>query len=131
MKGRRSSMHSKQLQAYQTVEKATLPAREIEANVLTRAALKLKNCQKDWDSQERGLKLDEALKFNQRIWSIFQAEVGNPTNPLPTKLKLDFLRLSAFVDKRIFEVMAQPAAEKLSILIAINENVAAGLRQST
>ena len=124
-------MHSKQLQAYQSVEKATLPPREMEANVLTRAALKLKNCQKDWDSQERKLKLDEALKFNQRIWSIFQAEVGNPANPLPTKLKLDFLRLSAFVDKRIFEVMAQPAVEKLSILIAINENIAAGLRQST
>ena len=124
-------MYSKQLQAYQSVEKATLPAREMEANVLTRAALKLKNCQKDWDSQEREIKLDEALKFNQRVWSIFQAEVGNPANPLPTKLKLDFLRLSAFVDKRIFEVMAQPAVEKLSILIAINENIAAGLRQST
>ncbi len=131
MKERRSNMHSKQLQAYQSVEKATLPPREMEANVLKRAALKLKNCQKDSDSQERKLKLDEALKFNQRIWSIFQAEVGNPANPLPTKLKLDFLRLSAFVDKRIFEVMAQPAVEKLSILIAINENIAAGLRQST
>ena len=130
MKERRSNMHSKQLQAYQSVEKVTLPAREMEANVLTRAALKLKNCQKDWDSQEREIKLDEALKFNQRVWSIFQAEVGNPTNPLPTKLKLDFLRLSAFVDKRIFEVMAQPTVEKLSILIAINENIAAGLRQS-
>ncbi|MDJ0819390.1 MAG: flagellar biosynthesis regulator FlaF [Desulfobacterales bacterium] len=124
-------MQSKQLQAYQTVEKATLPPREIEAQVLTRAARKLKECQKGWDAGDRVLKLDEALKFNQRIWSIFQAEVGNPKNPLPTKLKINFLRLSAFVDKRIFEIIAHPAAEKLSILITINENIAAGLRDAT
>ena len=123
-------MHSKPLQAYQTVEKATLPGREIEATVLTQAALKLKDCQKCWDAESRAAKLDEALKFNQRIWSILQAEVGNSDNPLPTELKIDFLRLSAFVDRRIFEVMAHPAPEKLSIIIAINQNIAAGLRNS-
>jgi len=123
-------MHSKRLQAYQTVEKATLPGREIEARVLTQAALKLKECRRNWDAEDREAKLDHALRFNQRIWSIFQSEVGNPNNSLPTKLKIDFLRLSAFVDKRIFEIMAHPTPEKLSIIIAINENIAAGLRNS-
>ena len=123
-------MHSKPLQAYQTVEKATLPGREIEATVLTRAALKLQECQRCWDAENRATKLDEALKFNQRIWSILQAEVGNSDNPLPTELKIDFLRLSAFVDRRIFEIIAHPTSEKLSIIIAINHNIAAGLRNS-
>jgi hypothetical protein len=34
------------------------------------------------------------------------------------------------VDKRIFEVMTGPVAEKLNIIININLNLAAGLRNS-
>jgi flagellar protein FlaF len=49
-------------------------------------------------------------------------------NPLPKKLKVDILSLSAFIDRRIFEIMAQPAPEKLKIIIDINNNIAAGLR---
>ena len=73
-------------------------------------------------------KLDAALKYNQRVWSIFQAELEKPENPLPNTLKVDLLRLSAFIDKRMFEIMAYPSPEKLTILININHNIAAGLR---
>jgi flagellar protein FlaF len=51
-------------------------------------------------------------------------------NPLPHHVRDCVLRLSAFVDQRIFEVLAFPAAEKLDILIAINTNIAAGLKAS-
>jgi len=37
------------------------------------------------------------------------------------------LRLSAFVDKRTFQVMAEPSPDKLQALIDINRNIAAGL----
>jgi len=43
-------------------------------------------------------------------------------------LREDILNLSLFVDKRFFEVMAYPSPEKLSIVIDINFNMAAGLR---
>lgn len=122
-------MYSNPLQAYQTVEKKTLSGRETEARILTQAALTLKECQKNWDAPDRKARLDEALSFNQRIWSIFQAELTKPDNPLPKKLRMDLLRLSGFVDKRIFEVQARPAPEKLTIIIDINNNIAAGLRQ--
>ena len=46
------------------------------------------------------------------------------------KLKENVLSLSAFIDKRIFEVMAFPSPEKLNIIININQNIAAGLRDS-
>jgi flagellar protein FlaF len=36
--------------------------------------------------------------------------------------------LSVFIDKRIFEIMAMPSPEKLTAIIEINRNVAAGLR---
>ena len=121
-------MYSNPLQAYQSVEKATLPGRELEANVLTQAARKLRHCQDNWEKNDRNEKLDEALKYNQRIWSIFQTELASPDNPLPVDLKRDLLRLSGFIDKRIFETMARPTPEKLTIIIDINQNIAAGLR---
>lgn len=121
-------MYNNALNAYQAVEKATVSGRETEARVLTQAALKLRTCQKRWDDEDRAALLDEALKYNQRIWSIFQSELGKKDNPLPNHIKRDLLHLSAFIDKRIFEVMAFPEAGKLDIIIRINENIAAGLR---
>lgn len=120
-------MYSNPLNAYQETSKATMSGREIEASVLMRAAKKLKACQDNWDAADRDEQLDIALKFNQRIWTIFQGELGKKENPLPDKLKLDMLHLSRFVDKRIFETMAFPAADKLTVLININNNIAAGL----
>jgi flagellar protein FlaF len=46
------------------------------------------------------------------------------------KLRLDILRLAAYIDRRIFETMAFPSPEKLNIVININNNLAAGLRGS-
>ena len=123
-------MYSSPLQAYETVNKETMPGGEIEAAVLTKAARKLKDCQNSWDANDRDEKLSEALKFNQLVWSIFQEELKNDGNPLSRKLRADLLRLSAFVDRRIFETMADPSPEKLSIVININSNIAAGLREN-
>jgi len=119
------------LKAYETVSKATQSGREIEAAVLTKAAVKLKKCQDNWDANDRDERLDEALRYNQRVWSIFQSELSRDNHELPKKLRLDILRLAAFIDKRIFETMAFPEPEKLDIVIAINNNLAAGLRESS
>jgi flagellar protein FlaF len=121
-------VYSNALHAYKAVEKATVSGRETEARVLAEGALKLRNCQKQWSDAGRRERLDEALKYNQQIWTIFQAELAKADNPMPPAIKLDLLRLSGFIDKRIFDVMGSPAPEKLDILIRINENIAAGLR---
>ncbi len=119
-----------QLHAYNTINKATMSGREIEAAVLTKAAVKLRECQERWDAEDREERLSEALQFNQRIWSIFQGELVKEDHPLPKKVRYDVLRLSAFIDKRILETMASPAPEKLGVVIDINNNIAAGLRGS-
>jgi flagellar protein FlaF len=116
------------LKAYDSVNKATMGGRDIEAEVLTKAALKLKACQESWAENGQSDKLSAALQYNQRIWTIFQAELEKPDNPLPSALKADLLRLIFFVDKRTLETLAYPAPEKLTILININHNIAAGLR---
>jgi len=123
-------VYNNAMQAYQKVDKATMPGRETEARVLTLAALKLKECQNNWANDPKHEQLDAALRFNQQIWSIFQSELVKEDNPLPTNIKQDVLRLGAFVDKRIFETMSFPSPEKLNIIIKINQNLAAGLRGS-
>ena len=118
------------VKSYQTVDKETMSGRETEARVLTQAALKLIDCLKHWDAPDRNSRLDAALKYNQRIWSIFQVEIAKPDNPLPHPIKMNLLHLSRFIDKRIFDTMAFPDAKKLNIIIKINQNIAAGLRGS-
>ena len=122
-------MYSNILKNYQEVEKATLSGRETEARVLTKAAQKLLDCQRRWKGGHFE-ELDAALKFNQKVWSIFQGELSKPENPLPTQVKADLLRLSGFIDRRIFEIMSFPSSDKLDIIIKINQNIAAGLRGS-
>lgn len=121
-------MHAAQLETYRNMQKATLSGRELEAEVLSKAAFKLNFCQDNWNDPKREELLEEALKYNQKIWTLFQAELAKPDNPLPKKLRENLLSLSAFVDKRIFELMSFPTPEKLTAIININLNLAAGLR---
>jgi len=124
-------MFATQVEAYKRTQKSTMSGREIEASVLTQAAVKLLNCQDRWGMEGHNARLDEALRFNQLIWSIFQGEISKPDNPLPKKMREDLLSLSVFIDKRIFEVMAYPESDKITILININLNLAAGLKGSS
>ena len=116
------------LKAYERVNQETMSGREVEAAVLTKAAQKLRECQDNWSAPDTQEKLEKALKFNQRIWSIFQSELSREDHELPKKIRLDILRLAAFIDRRIFETMAQPSPDKLKVVIDINNNLAAGLR---
>jgi len=117
------------MEAYKKVEQETLSGSEVEAAVLIKAADKLEECQESWEGAERETKLDESLKFNQLVWSIFQSELAAEDNPLPRDLRINLLRLSSFIDGRSLDTMAYPASEKLTILININRNIAAGLRE--
>jgi len=130
MNRRYLTVYANPVEAYGVVSKATMSGREVEAAALTKAALKLKECQDNWHAGDRDERLDSALRFNQRIWSVFQVELTREDNPLPKGLKLDLLRLSTFVDRRIFDAMSYPAPEKLTAVISINQNIAAGLRAS-
>ncbi|MDP2787493.1 MAG: flagellar biosynthesis regulator FlaF [Pseudomonadota bacterium] len=121
-------MPANPLEAYRNVEKATLSQRDIEATVLTKAATQLQSLKENWTRENHDAQLEDALNYNQRVWTFFQAELSMEDNPLPEEIKRNLLSLSVFVDRRSFEVLAYPAPEKLDVLININLNVAAGLR---
>lgn len=124
-------MQQNPVNAYTAIQKENMSGRELEASVLSRAGLMLKGVKDNWGAPDRDQKLLEAVKFNQKVWSFFQAELSDPENPLPVNLREDILNLSIFIDKRLFEVMAFPDPEKLAIVIDIDFNIAAGLRTNT
>ena len=124
-------MQQQSVNAYTSIQKEALSGRELEASVLSRAGLMLKSVKDNWGAPDRDQKLLEAVKFNQKVWSFFQAELTDPENPLPKNLREDILNLSIFIDKRLFEVLAFPDPEKLAIVIDIDFNIAAGLRTNS
>ena len=118
------------INSYQSVQKKTMSGRETEARVLTKAALKLKECQENWDLETRRTELEEAFEYNHQIWSIFQAELTKPHHPMDKELRQNILNLSVFVEGRIYETRAYPEPEKLTAIININNGLATGLRTS-
>jgi flagellar protein FlaF len=84
-------------------------------------------CQERWNEPKRFEMLDEALRYNQHLWTLFQIELADHENPLPKELRQDLLNLSGFIDKRTFDTLSYPEKHKLDILISINRNLAEGL----
>lgn len=105
-----------------------LPQRDLEAAVLTKAADLLQAVMERWQEDPDHALLDQALRYNQALWGVFHAELLGAEHPMPEPLRANILSLSAFVDRRTFEVMAAPEAGKLEILIRINRGLAEGLQ---
>lgn len=118
------------LKMYEDTQKSGLEGRELEASVLMKAVAILTSCQERWDEPGLFWRLDEALTYNQNVWTVLQAEISQPDSALPKILREQLLQLSLFIDKRTLATMSDPAKEKLNILIDINRNIAAGLRGS-
>jgi flagellar protein FlaF len=61
---------------------------------------------------------ERALKYNQLLWSIIQADVAEKDNALPEELKANLMSLSIFVDKQTSKGLTN-----------INLNIAEGLME--
>ncbi|HEX2726288.1 MAG TPA: flagellar biosynthesis regulator FlaF [Beijerinckiaceae bacterium] len=104
----------------------TQSPRELEANVLIKAASRLQAIRDDWDG--RRAELDDALTFNRKLWTILVTSATDAENPLPAAIKNNIANLAIFIFNRTMAVMTEPAPEKLAPLITINRELAAGLR---
>ena len=123
-------MYMNALKNYESVEKETISGRATEARVLTKGAQLLRQCQRTWEEPDLRGRLDRALTYNQKIWSIFQVELASPDNPLPASLRISILQLGRYIDRKILEAYGRPQPQKLEMIIKINQNLAAGLRGS-
>jgi len=114
-------------QAYDSAKKATGSSRELESAALFKAARMLEECKANWDAPDRDARLRLALVHNQRLWTFFQSELARPDHEMSAELRVDLLRLSAFIDRRSFDLLAHPDPDKLQALVDINRQIASGL----
>lgn len=114
--------------AYARVQQVALSPREAEAAVLLKAARQLQVVRDNWADQAG--RLNEALTFNQKLWSLLATTATDVDSPLPGEVKQGVARMAAFVFNRVLDTMADPSPEKLDALIAINNNLASGLQGS-
>lgn len=101
--------------------------RDIDAWALGQAAAKLMASMNDPTNIPV---LQEAVQTNQRLWTIFQADVSGDACTMPLDVRKNILQLSLYVDKQTVARLADQDAAKLRILIDINMNLAAALRES-
>lgn len=101
--------------------------RETEGRVLLKAVRAFQEVQKNWENVSRE-DLDDCLKYNRQIWMMFvDTAVEDDSDERPTALRNNIANLGVFIFNHTLAVLADPAPEKLDILIEINREVAAGL----
>lgn len=120
-------MAKEQINAYQQMQKSSLTPREVEAMAFTKAAVMLEDAKQKVKNIEG---YAQALRFNHLLWTIVQADITEPENQLPADIKANILSLSIFVDKQTMKAMRSSEPADLDVLININRNLAAGLRNS-
>lgn len=113
--------------AYKQVGAQTVSPRMLEANLLSRAAGQLQRVRDDWDNSRH--ELTSALLFNRKLWTVFLGSVSGEDSPLPKPLRENIANLGIFVMKQTLNVLGEPEAKKLTVLININREIAAGLRE--
>lgn len=118
-------MHSA-AQAYGKVAKQTATERELEADLLLKAASRLQMIRDAWESNKADL--SDALLFNRKLWSIFLTAVTGADHQLPAHIRQNVANLGIFVMNHTLSVTADPKPEDLNSLININRELAAGLR---
>jgi flagellar protein FlaF len=103
--------------------KARKNPREVEAALLLDAALRLQEVQSRWDEN----RANAALHYNHRRWGIFLASIGTGDQALPCEVRHTIANLGLFVSHETTAIAADPRPERLTALISINRDLAAGL----
>ena len=111
--------------AYQQVAQTTATPRDLEAQLLLRAAARLSLCREAETLDKRAVR--DALQFNRKLWTVFLSAVNRPENPLPNETKANVRSLAAFVLDRTIKLEIKPEPAKLDELITINRQIAGGL----
>jgi flagellar biosynthesis activator protein FlaF len=115
----------KAAQAYGAVARQIANPRELEADLLLKAASQLQAVYDRWDGKHS--ELDVALRYNRKLWSVFMSSVTNPEHALPAAIRQNVANLGLFVMNQTVALLREPQRERLPSLININRELAAGL----
>ena len=117
--------NSSAAQAYARTTQTTSSPREIEAQALLKAARQLQDVQTNWGGADKSL--HEALLFNRRLWTIFISAMQNAENEQPLEVRQKILNIGVFMLNQTVDMQVDPQPAKLTSMIEINRNLAAGL----
>jgi flagellar protein FlaF len=115
--------HGRAAAAYGQVQHAAIGGRAAEAEAFAMAAAYLRDARTR--PSDRVL-LARALGFNQKLWTIIQAEVSDRGHPAPEDVRGDMMSLARFMDQATADALAAQAP-RLDTMIAINSSLAAGM----
>jgi flagellar protein FlaF len=106
-------------------------SRDTDSRALAACAKRMDDAVKlmaDNPKSKENLKIyGDAIRHNQRLWTIFQVAMCDPQNPLPQHLKITLLNLSRYVDKTSFRAIGKFTPDLIASLIDINRIIATGL----
>ena len=112
-------------QAYGAVAKQIANPRELEADLLLKAASQMQAVYDGWDRKRSDL--DLALRYNRKLWTIFLSSVTDAAHGLPVEIGQNVASLGMFVMNQTVTMLSEPKRESLHALININRELAAGL----
>ena len=115
------------LGSYTSHQQVQTSDREIDAQALLRCAGYLKMAVDDGAGDFKAY--GDAIRINQRLWTLFQVALCDPDNSLPKELKTLLLNLSRYVDRVSFRAVTAYAPQFLNSLIDINRMIATGLNK--
>ena len=118
-------MSSSAASAYARVATTTASPRDIEAQVLLKAANKLQQAINDGDPLSEETR--QALLFNRKLWSVFVSDAMRDESPQPLDTRQKIVNIGLFVLTQTAALQLSPQLEHFKPLIDINLNIAAGL----
>src|SRR6516225_7501958 len=69
----------------------------------------------------------EAVRFNWRLWTIFQTDLVDAKCTLPSEVRGNLLGLSNFIDRHTAGILANPEPRQVDVLVNINRQIGEGL----
>jgi len=102
-------------------------SRVSEARALLRCAAVMEEAQAEGISY---LDYCDAIRHNQKLWTLFQSTLLEQDNKLPNHLKDVLKNLSIYIDRRSLRAIGTQNPASLNVLININKEIAAGLMES-
>ena len=101
-------------QAYRTVAKQIASPRELEADLLLKAAARLQAVHRQLGAASRS-DLDDALLYNRKLWTIFLGSAMNDDNPLPAEIRQNVANLGMFIMNQTIAVTSDPQVASVSL----------------
>ena len=125
-------MYKHALTAYETSQKTAIQLKELERLVIAQATYRMTSARKNFTHSKKSYdKYADALKYNQKLWTLIQINIADNPNSGSAALRRSLLNLSLFIDKQTMTALRNPDPNSLIPLVEINKTVSGGLHGQT